>query len=252
MYLIQLNYCDRLPQFLQRSLRFRFSFWNIHSIRISENVEYSLPLALAEGHNPCYRVDLTRLIEENHHHSGNRHTMTSSSSLGNYGSIGGKEAFLYIDLIDEKSGIPLSWGAGRIVFQDSLQGSRHSSHSSTTNTHQKLYGSNNNGGNSGHQPTESISCYTTGDKERFTVLLRFNDFIDGFKYSGACSLTIESCLVFGSHDDHASTTIEYLHPHPQSGIAWLQEQHKKNNTTMYLTIQDALLSPVKDSTINFG
>lgn len=128
-------------------------------------------------------------------------------------TIHSKEVYLYVDVVDSSSGVPVAWGATRLLFKDD--------ENRTTSL----------------ASNDTLICLTTGDAVKCSIPLRFNECVGGLSYRLPCSIVLESSVVFGK--DKGKLT----RPYPQSSIEWMKNVYPRGES-IFLTVADLLLSPV--------
>lgn len=96
---------------------------------------------------------------------------------------------------------------------------------------------------------DTVCCYTTGDTAKFSIPLRYNDYIGGMSLSFACSVTLECRMVFdlsgppAGQPTEAALATTLVRPHPQNSLEWMRKVYPRGEAA-YLTVLDLMLTPV--------
>lgn len=126
------------------------------------------------------------------------------------------ELFLFTDIVDSATGVPIAWGASRVLLLNNVAGTA-------------------------DKGVDTIVVTMNEDITKFNIQMRINSHVDGLKLASSFLLTLELSTT-QRMSLHKSTHV--ARPFPLYSVHWVQGLYPKLDR-IYATIEDILLAPVR-------
>ncbi|RYH29600.1 hypothetical protein EON65_08000 [archaeon] len=184
----------RLLKSTGRQYSLRHSYWKDTTNRISEDVVYDLAAAASSASV----LDISQHVPL---HNNNEAV----------------ELYLFTDIIDTTTCVPIAWGASRVLLLNTV------------------------GGKTVPKEKDTIVVTMNEDVTKFNIQMRLNSHVDGLKLDSAFLLTLELST---TQQMSVQNSMHYVRPFPQYSVHWVQGLYPKLDR-IYATIEDILLAPVR-------